>query len=173
MRMLCTGCWRRAHPDTWLPGSDRLELAAWLALGVPGLLYCAWRHAGRIRTCPACGGRDLVREARAATWRTGPALDWGGGRLRSRRPLSWPASLASPRARLQAAALALGLGGTLAALLAGPGGSGPEPLSAAAGPLGCGVAFWIAAHLRRSRRPRRRCEAFDAAGRRLPVEILL
>jgi len=173
MRMLCTGCWRRARPDIWVPGSDRLELAAWLALGVPGLVYCAWRHAGRLRVCPACGGRELVREARAAAGRPGAVLAWGGGRLRTRRPLAWPAHLRGPRARLRAGALVLGLGGVAGAALLGAAGPGPEPLSAAAGPFGFAGVLWLALELRRGRRPRKRCEAVDATGRSLPIEVLL
>jgi len=172
MRMLCTHCWRTARPDVWLPGSDRLELAGWLALGLPGLLYCAWRHAGRRRTCPACGGQALVREARAAARRTGLPLAWGGGRLRSRCSRAWPQALRSPRARLRTGTAGLAGIALLGLGWLGGGAAGPEPLAAAAGPLSVSAAVWLAARRRRGGRISGRCEAFDASGRSLPVEAL-
>ena len=68
-RMLCTDCFVTAEPDTVLEGSDLLELLGWCCLAAPGLLYCWWRHALRIKVCAFCGSRELVREARAAAAR--------------------------------------------------------------------------------------------------------
>ena len=54
-RMLCTECRHMGEPDTVLEGSDRVELAGWCLLAVPGLLYCGWRHLNRFKVCPRCG----------------------------------------------------------------------------------------------------------------------
>ena len=88
--MLCTRCGETAAPDTRVAGSDRLELALWLFLLLPGLLYCVWRHAHRTRVCPACGSADLIRESRAS-------------RRRSAQPQA-PAAAPPPRGRLVYAA---------------------------------------------------------------------
>ncbi|MBW2236066.1 MAG: hypothetical protein JRG85_11810 [Deltaproteobacteria bacterium] len=148
MRMLCTDCWRTARPDTRIAGSDRVELAAWLCLAVPGLLYC--------RRDPA-------------------APFWGGGRLRASGRPGWPRVLGTPEARLVHGSFgALLFGGFgLERLLAGAAlaaWSVPPLLPAAA------CAAWLlwqglrVTHLQ-ARPPR--CEAFDEHGRPLPVEALL
>lgn len=65
-RMHCADCRATEVADTRLPGSDDLEALLWLLGGVPGWLYCAWRHALREKRCPLCGGEALLREARAS-----------------------------------------------------------------------------------------------------------
>lgn len=159
MRMLCTGCWRTARPDLRLPGSDRLELAAWLCLALPGLLYCWWRHAGRRRVCAACGSGDLVREARRARVAGGEVLAWGGGRLWAERPLRWPAALATPRARLHAGGLGVAAVGAILA----------RPELALLGLVGWSA--WLAVSVRRQVRGVRPA-AFDESGRAIPIEAL-
>jgi hypothetical protein len=102
-RMLCTDCFVTTEPDTVLEGSDLLELLGWCCLAVPGLLYCWWRHALRIKVCPCCGSSELVREARAAQQRgqcQAPRAD--GPVVHSLcDPLRWPRALATPRDRLR------------------------------------------------------------------------
>ncbi len=63
-RMLCATCGRTDVPDDLVFGSDRLELAAWALLLLPGLLYCLWRHANRRTVCAHCGSDVLLRETR-------------------------------------------------------------------------------------------------------------
>jgi hypothetical protein len=112
-RMMCTDCLRTAEADTVVEGSDAMEMLGWCCFVLPGLLYCWWRHALRIKVCSFCGGRELVREARAAAAREpAQASAAGGARVRSEfDPIAWPALLAGPRDRLR-------IGGTLFATLA-------------------------------------------------------
>ncbi len=102
-RMLCTECLRTAEADTVLEGSDAIEMLGWCCFVWPGLLYCWWRHALRIKLCGFCGSRELVREARAAAARRpAQAPSVGGARVRSEfAPLDWPTALACPRDRLR------------------------------------------------------------------------
>ena len=173
MRMLCTGCWRTARPDTRLPGSDRAELLAWCCLLLPGLVYSSWRQAGRTRVCPACGGADLVREARAAGRRVGEAVAWGGGRLRGARDLAWPRVLGTPRQRLRHG----GVGALLLAALAAERllpGLATADSSAAVLPAAA-LAAWVlhlGLRVQRLRGSAAACEAFDEDGRPLPIEAL-
>ena len=105
-RMLCTDCFETSPPQTLLPGSDRLEWLGWLCLGLPGWLYCAWRHALRVKVCGACGGSSLVREARAAAARA-PLVEPPPVR-NLRGPVRWPRPFAAPRQRLRAGAPLVG-----------------------------------------------------------------
>jgi len=59
-RMMCTDCFRTAEADTVLEGSDLAEIVAWCFFAVPGLLYCWWRHALRIKVCPFCGSDETT-----------------------------------------------------------------------------------------------------------------
>jgi hypothetical protein len=113
-RMLCTDCFHVAVPDTVLEGSDWAEAIAWCCFGVPGLLYCGWRHASRRKACPHCGSGELVREARAAAARHLPeAPSVHGPRILSLAPIRWPRALRTPRARLR-------VGGVVALLFCMP-----------------------------------------------------
>jgi hypothetical protein len=109
VRMLCTDCFRVAVPDTVLEGSDLVELLAWAGLGVPGFLYCWWRHLARIKVCPHCSSPELVREARVtALRRPSDALPAGDTRIRSLSgSVRWPLALRTPRARLRAGGVAV------------------------------------------------------------------
>jgi hypothetical protein len=174
MRMLCTDCWRTARPDTRIGGSDRVELAGWLCLALPGLLYCYWRWAGRTRVCTACGSPNLVREARAARLRDPGAPLWGGGRLLLPGRSGWPRVLGTPAARLVHGSFGALLFGALGLerLLAGAAFGAPLvppllPATACAAWL-----LWQGLRVTRLRARTPRCEAFDGHGRRLPVEAL-
>jgi hypothetical protein len=57
-------------PDSFVAGSDLVEVVLWALLLVPGLLYCWWRHLHRRRICQHCGSADLMRETRASRRRT-------------------------------------------------------------------------------------------------------
>lgn len=67
--MLCTACGRTDAPDRRVAGSDRVELALWVLLLAPGLLYCWWRHLQRSRVCTHCGSTALMRESRSSRHR--------------------------------------------------------------------------------------------------------
>jgi hypothetical protein len=103
-RMLCTRCGQTAAPDTRVAGSDRLELALWLFLLVPGLLYCVWRDMHRCRICPGCGSSDLMRESRASRSRIAQQPDpvaaqpARGGLVYAAPRIAW---MAPPRVRLR------------------------------------------------------------------------
>jgi len=176
--MLCTGCYRVSVPGTVLSGSDIAEVAAWCCFAVPGYVYCWWRHLNRTKFCPECGGRELIRESRAAAARHVPddtssqaiICSVSGARF-------WPEPLASPRTRLRSGAL-----GTLpssAALLLGilgiAGVLAPElALLLIAGCIAW-TAIWLISqgvrvtHLRTALA---RCRAWDSHGRPLRIEIL-
>ena len=118
-RMMCTDCLRTAEADTLLEGSDTIELLAWCCLALPGLLYCWWRHALRIKICSFCGGRELVREARAAAERRPhPAPSGWQAPVRSAPArFDWPEAFANPRDRLRHGSVIALLAGTLIASL--------------------------------------------------------
>lgn len=173
--MLCTDCFETSHPQTLLVGSDRLEMLGWLCLLLPGWLYCAWRHALRIKVCGVCGGTGLVRESRAAAARCAPAAGRAAqGPVRNLcGPVRWHRPFATPRERLAAgapgAAAALG-----AALLVAAG--VPQPLASsgfavccaalAAVWLGCATWLW-----RGSQRSPAACRAWTPDGREIHIEL--
>jgi hypothetical protein len=178
-RMLCTSCFETSDPLTLVEGSDRLELLAWCVGGLPGWLYCAWRHALRRRICAFCGGGDLVREARA-TRRRGPrqAPPSGGPSIRSATsPVRWPRALRAPRARLRHGGVALALGGAagLAWLLSSLGLAAPAALataSQAAAGLGAAWASLLAIRVAHVSAAAPRCQAWDEHGRPIPIQLL-
>ena len=113
-RMMCTDCFRTAEADTVLEGSDLVEMLAWCCFAFPGLLYCWWRHALRIKVCAFCGSRELIREARAAAERAPrQAPPAGGPRVCNLSgPVRWPRALAAPRTRLRHGGVAASLVGS-------------------------------------------------------------
>ena len=176
VRMVCADCFHVAVPDTVLEGSDLVELLAWACFGIPGLLYCWWRHLARIKVCPNCGNRELIREARATALSQAPtAPPSSGPRIRSLSgSLCWPRSLRTPRARLRSGGLSLlvslGLAAWLPALL-GLGAAETLLLLAYASSL-LGIA-WLGHQIvqaSRMRAPLLRCRAWDEDGRPLHIE---
>jgi hypothetical protein len=59
--MVCTTCGHCGHARTLTRGSLMIELALWLALLVPGLLYSLWRLSTRGLVCESCGSKTLVK----------------------------------------------------------------------------------------------------------------
>jgi hypothetical protein len=158
-RMYCIDCRETDFAETRIPGHDEFEMVAWLLGGLPGWLYCAFRHALRGKLCTHCGSEQLMRETRAAAARA-PALV-PRSRIESRaRFARWPAHLRDPRRRLTRGPIWLG-----AWLLFG---AGFGPLAAAL------IGTWLASealgigwqHL-----DPRRCRAWDATGRPLRIEL--
>lgn len=95
-----------------------MEAAAWCFLGVPGLLYCAWRYLARAHVCAACGSGELIREARASRRATRYELRALRPRRSGRAP--WPPALVDPLWRLRGGS-ALALAGLAALALAASG----------------------------------------------------
>jgi ribosomal protein L32 len=58
--LVCTTCGHVGIPKTHTPGHFLIELALWLLLLVPGLLYSLWRLHARRQVCESCGGSTLV-----------------------------------------------------------------------------------------------------------------
>lgn len=178
VRMLCTDCGRTARPDTWLEGSDRLELAGWLLGVLPGLLYCWWRHETRRKACMCCGGFALVRESRSARRRRPDPAFESPGRVRNASGFRrWPRPLRTPRERLRHGGAALScLALSLAAFGLGlaPGAAGPAPwrLLPLAAAASLAWTLSLAIRLWRSERTAVACEAWDAQGRRIPIQAL-
>jgi hypothetical protein len=161
-RMHCADCGATGFAHTRLEGSDWIEIAGWLLGGLPGWLYCAWRHALRAKICARCGSDALLREARAAAASRPPdAAPSFGARIEchSGTPL-WPHPLHEPRARLRRGLLWLAAW-TLAA--AGLPGAGTLLATAV-------VALEIARDAQLRFGPRR-CRAWDALGRPLRIEL--
>lgn len=175
--MLCTECFETSHPQTLLAGSDRIEMVGWLCLALPGWLYCAWRHALRLKVCGACGSSALVREARAAAVqasaaeRAEPAPEVRNlcGRV------LWPRPFSTPRERLLAggpgvlASIAALLGSALAAA---PGG-GELAASFFLAASFVTAAAWMLHVTRRWHRARARlagCRAWLPDGREIRIE---
>jgi hypothetical protein len=162
--MMCTTCGRIAVPDTWIPGSDLAEVAAWCCLGVPGLAYCAWRHVQREKHCADCGGGNLVREARAS--RRG--VENQCAQTHSRGSAAWPRALRTPRRRMRSgiAWAALGLLGVLSGLL-------PFPAATSQAALGHTAAFfsmsWMFVQIALFHKSPTPWLAWDESGR--PVEV--
>jgi hypothetical protein len=174
--MVCMDCFHVAVPDTVLEGSDLAELLAWACLGIPGLLYCWWRHLARIKVCPNCGGLELIREARAAALDHAPASRLSGGpRISSLSgPVRWPRSLRTPRARMWsgggALLLLLGLTAWLLALFNLAASETVLAMGYAALFLGLAWLGHQVVRISRMRSPLLRCRAWDEDGRPLRIE---
>lgn len=176
-RMLCTDCFSVAHADTLLPGSDAVEMLAWLCFGLPGWLYCWWRHVLRIKVCAHCGSTALVREARAAAALRPPQL---AGRTRVENlegPVRWPAALRTPRERLRRGAAVVALwAATLSTWALASAGVLPAVAVTTALPaLALTATAWVgrqAVHVARVQASLASCRAWDQRGRPLHVEVL-
>ena len=177
MRMLCTDCLELSVPETLLPGSDFAELVAWCCFGLPGLVYCGWRHLQRVKACAHCGSPQLMREARASAARRLPDAPptFAPPVRNTTGPVSWPAALATPRARLRRGALGAGfLTAALAAFLLGTLEVVPPRLAFAGMLAATGATLlWLVRHafqLARTRNVRAHCQAWDDHGRTLRIE---
>jgi len=179
-RMMCTDCLRTAEADTLLEGSDTIELMAWCCLALPGLLYCWWRHALRIKICAFCGGRELVREARAAAARR-PQLApcaWEPPVRSAPARFDWPNAFANPRDRLRhGGVIALLAGSFLVSLVSvslDPTDSG-APLVLGPAMVAAAIA-WAAYQGHRVAQRRSQtsgCRAWDSQGRPIRIERVL
>lgn len=57
---ICTQCGTLGKPKTVTRGSIVIEIALWLCLLVPGLIYSIWRLSTRGPTCRACGAANSL-----------------------------------------------------------------------------------------------------------------
>lgn len=176
--MLCTDCLRVSIPGTLLSGSDVAEAVAWCFFAVPGWVYCWWRHLNRIKVCPECGSRELMRESRAAAARNQWDEPRGNAIIRNvSGKRFWPAPLSSPRSRLRSGVLGtlppsaasivgiLGIAGVLT----------PELALALIGGCIVWAAGWLISQGVRVTSLRAAfggCRAWDSHGRPLRIEIL-
>ena len=157
-RMFCVDCGHTAFARTRWPGSDAVESIGWLLGGLPGWLFCAWRHALRTKHCAVCGSVALARETRASAARQpceAPRFPptSGDGRM-------WPAHLRDPRERLQRGFVCIVVWVLLAV--------GPPQLAV------CSMALWLTAEgafAARRHVSAPRAGAWDARGRALHIEI--
>ena len=160
--MHCADCRATGPADTLLEGSDWIEMASWLLGGLPGWLYCAWRHQLRIKVCGACGSGALMRESRAQARLHPPQAPLSSGISVANRsgPSRWPRGLREPRQRLRQGVIWLvawiltlaglpAIGGLVAAAFLGR--EGTRELQRRFGPG--------------------RCRAWDAQGRPLHIEM--
>jgi len=179
-RMMCTDCLRTAEADTLLEGSDTIELFAWCCLALPGLLYCWWRHALRIKICSFCGSRDLVREARAAAARhpeTAPS-GWEAPVRSAPARFDWPEGVANPRDRLRHGGVFALLVGSLGASLAlaaldSSGNVAARLLVQALVASGVAWGAYQAFRVSQRRSELSSCRAWDSQGRSIRIERLL
>lgn len=59
-RVVCTYCGTRDETRTHTRGSFGVELLLWCCFILPGLIYSAWRLAGRGEVCGECGHAALI-----------------------------------------------------------------------------------------------------------------
>jgi hypothetical protein len=176
-RMMCTDCFRTAEADTVLEGSDLVEMLAWCCFALPGLFYCWWRHALRIKVCAFCGSGELIREARAAARRAPRQVPPAGGpRLRNLSgPVRWPRALAAPRDRLRHGGVAATLVGSFLAssALAVLDLAAREGAVVAVYAIAAACSVWIVYQVVRVSQMRATlpgCKAWDQSGRPLRIE---
>jgi hypothetical protein len=57
---ICTACGHIGQPQTVTKGHILLEVALWLMMLVPGIIYSIWRLTSRHQACEMCGGTGLI-----------------------------------------------------------------------------------------------------------------
>ena len=60
MAIVCTNCGYQGNPITKTQGSLAVEIALWVLLCVPGIIYSVWRLTSKQTVCPRCGNLRLV-----------------------------------------------------------------------------------------------------------------
>lgn len=58
--MVCTNCGHHGKPKRVTKGSILIEIVAWCAMIVPGIIYSLWRLTTRHDACPSCGATNMV-----------------------------------------------------------------------------------------------------------------
>ena len=57
---ICGNCGYEGRPETITKGSILIELALWLFLIIPGVIYSIWRLTSRYKACPKCGAANML-----------------------------------------------------------------------------------------------------------------
>lgn len=58
--MVCTNCGYVGRPKMTVQGSGCVELALWLLLIIPGLIYSVWRLSSKRPACPNCSAPNSM-----------------------------------------------------------------------------------------------------------------
>ena len=81
--VFCRDCDFVGQPELLKPGSVGAEVALWICLIIPGLIYSIWRFSSRYQGCANCGSRRIIpadsqaaKEALAKLSPTPSALSW-------------------------------------------------------------------------------------------------
>jgi len=59
-RTICARCETLTKPEKFVPGSFLVEIALWICLLLPGILYSLWRFTNKRMICTACGSDELI-----------------------------------------------------------------------------------------------------------------
>ncbi len=59
-KYICTICGHVGYPVKRYKGSFLVELALWLCLGLPGLIYTIWRSNSGYYACPKCNNPGMI-----------------------------------------------------------------------------------------------------------------
>lgn len=77
----CLDCGFVGEPKEITPGTASMEIALWLLLVLPGLMYSVWRTLARYQECAKCGNKHLISadssEAQAALLKLSPPRSRG------------------------------------------------------------------------------------------------
>lgn len=57
----CPNCKFEGPVERRIKGNIIIEIALWLLLLVPGIIYTLWRSTSRYDACPACGWAHVVQ----------------------------------------------------------------------------------------------------------------
>jgi hypothetical protein len=57
---ICTTCRHVGKPVTRVKGSILIEIALWLLLLIPGLIYSIWRLTSKEQVCPSCQQPSMI-----------------------------------------------------------------------------------------------------------------
>ena len=60
MAIVCTNCGYQGNPVSKTQGSVLVEIALWVLLCIPGVIYSIWRLTSKQIVCPRCGNARLV-----------------------------------------------------------------------------------------------------------------
>jgi hypothetical protein len=59
-KLICSACGHIGSSKTAVKGSILIEIVLWLCFIIPGIIYSLWRSSSRYKTCPKCGGTNLI-----------------------------------------------------------------------------------------------------------------
>jgi len=59
-KLICSTCGHIGSTKTAVKGSILIEIILWLCFIIPGVIYSLWRSSSRHKTCPKCGGTNLI-----------------------------------------------------------------------------------------------------------------